>query len=506
MRLGADTKQFMQRLVAAQADLFCFVSAMMPYCRSDISDVVQETNRALIEHADDYDPERPFIPWMLAFAKNQILCFRKHCQTDRLIFDEELVARSEHMFAEGTENDIRDTPLAKRLALCLERLTARQRKLVALRYDQELTMEEIAKKMGVRNPAVRASLFYIRKKLADCIARLCRTRAELEDTPLSDFEDALASIVEGEPTSPARAESVVRQLKDSDENLLGYLEQMRVHALLSQRCLPGICKLPPQPVRCQTWSKPLVAAAAAFAALAGTALLLWLREPQQIRPHIVEVEAYEEDDDWLTQLTPLDLQAYEENMGFHALRQEQEEIRKYEPGLLTNPGIGIEILSLSAALEKKMLLIPGDYVRRSRLALDSGSLKFRLDSGAVITLFGPGKVTLTDKQSVILDQGMMVAESGSQGLSVALPEAVVHNRNVTFCAEVAEKRRADVIVLSGSLQMIAEVDGRIGSVSMNEGVRWSEGKGPVRFRCLNPGEDLKQKFLSGNSKIAMQKR
>lgn len=504
MRLGANTKSFMQRLVDAQTDLFCFVSAMLPYCKSNVSDVVQETNRALIEHAEDYDPARPFIPWMLAFAKNQILCFRKNCQTNRLIFDEELVARSEQAFAEESATDFHDTPQAKRLALCLERLTARQRKLVALRYDQEQSMEEIAKKLGIRNPAVRASLFYVRKKLADCIARLCRTRADLEDAPLSDFDDALAALVEGEPTSLVQTESVVRQLKDSDENLRSYLEQMRIHALLSQRCLPGICKLPQQPILRKTWWKPL-AAAAALAALAGT-VLMQLQEPEPAQQHIVAVEAYEEDDDWLTQLTPLDLQAYEENMGFHTLRQEQEELRKYEPGVLTNPGIGIEILSLSAALEKKLLLIPSDYVRRSRLALDSGNLKFRLDSGAVITLFGPAEVTLTDKQSVILNRGMMVAESGTQGLSVALPEAVVHNRNVTFCAEVSSNRSADVLVLDGSLQMIADADGQIGCVTANEGVRWATGKEPVRFRCLNPGEDLKKKFLSGNSKIAMQKR
>ena len=129
-------------------------------------------------------------------------------------------------------------------------------------------------------------------------------------------------------------------------------------------------------------------------------------------------------------------------------------------------------------------------MRRDRLALDSGSLKFRLDSGAVVTLFGPGEVMLTDNQSVILKRGMMVAESGAQGLSVTLPDAVVRSRNGTFGAEVGDIGTADVIVLAGSMQMISETDGRIGCVQALEGLRLIKGQEPVRFRCLELTEIL----------------
>lgn len=510
MELGADTKLFMRRLVEAQTELFCFVSALLPFNRSDVDDVVQETNRALIEHAGDYDEARPFLPWMLAFAKNQIRCFRKRHGADRLIFDDELIAKSEQAFAEEAEG-ASASPQSRRLALCLAKLTARQRKLVALRYDAELSMEEIARKMGLRNPAVRASLFYIRRKLADCMTRLCRTTGdEAEDVPLSVFEDALAGVVDGEAVPSDRAESVVRRLKTSDESLRTYLAQMRVHALLSRRRLPGICGLPQRPaaVRAPRW-QALATAAAAAALAVGVGfwrLGAWPRPGGSVR-QTVEVEAVEDVDDWLASLTPLDRQAYEENMGFHALRKEAEKIQKYEPGSLMNPGIGIEILALSAPLEKKLVLIAGDYVRRSRLTLDGGSIKFRLDSGAVVTFFGPGEIELKDGQVLLLHGGMAVVENGGNDLCVAVPGATLRNQTGTaFCADLSEKGMADVVVLSGTLQLVSAEDGWARHLSVGEGVRLTAGQGPVRFRCRDVGDGLKQKFLSGHSKIAMQKR
>ena len=103
MGMEADTKVFMQRLVDVQTELYCFVSTVMGSNKSDVSDVVQETNRALIEHADGYDVARPFLPWALGFAKNQVLCHYKKCKRDRLVFDEELMARFERAYAQQDE-------------------------------------------------------------------------------------------------------------------------------------------------------------------------------------------------------------------------------------------------------------------------------------------------------------------------------------------------------------------------------------------------------------------
>ncbi|MDD4102248.1 MAG: sigma-70 family RNA polymerase sigma factor [Kiritimatiellae bacterium] len=276
-----DTKLFMQRLVDVQAELYCFVAALMVSNKSDVSDVVQETNRALIEHADDYDPSRPFTPWALTFARNQTLCHFKRCKRDRLVFDKQLVSRFAQEYARPDE-EAHASPLARRLAFCLEKLSLRQRRLVALRYSEECRIDEIARQTGSRAAAVRAALFYIRKKLAECIASLCRTgREDFDMQGLSDFDALISDVIDGQ-AAPAELASLVPRLKESEECVAVYLAQMKVHALLSRRCLPGVCDLPamvPVPaIRAgrQSWRYVLAAAAVALVVTGG-----WLAHQHQ---------------------------------------------------------------------------------------------------------------------------------------------------------------------------------------------------------------------------------
>lgn len=502
-----------EALAGAQEKLYAMIYVLLEGS-FDTMDVLQETNAAILRHAETYDPSRPALPWFKAFALNQVLYYRRVKRDEKLVFDSELVNELADILAdeEGASAD-GQADLSDLLEKCLEKLPPWQRDLLKERYLKEKKVNEMARSRFLTRVSLSVLLFRIRKVLQACI------EGYLKGGPPPRAPDAagafvrdLEALLDGSAT-PAEKAALAGQMRVSPELKRVYVAHARLHALM--RCrkdrlfadeppaerAAAAARRSPRPVALRRFA----AAAAALALLLAGGALVRKGSPGPAR-HTIAVEECESEDEWLAQLTPLDMQAYEENMGFQELRQEQEEIRKYEPGLLTNTGIGIEILALSESQEKKLLLIPGDYVRRSRLALDSGSLKFRLDSGAVITLFGPGEVTLTDKQSVVLKRGMMVAENGPQGLSVTLPEAVVRNRNGTFGAEVGDLGMADVIVLAGSLQMISEADGRIGCVQAMEGVRLAKGKEPVRFRCLEPSENLKQKFLSGNSKIAMQKR
>ena len=56
-------------------------------------DVLQEIAVAVIETFDRYDPERPFVGWALGIARNQVRLYLRRKQRDRLIFDEEIIAR-----------------------------------------------------------------------------------------------------------------------------------------------------------------------------------------------------------------------------------------------------------------------------------------------------------------------------------------------------------------------------------------------------------------------------
>src|SRR5581483_4583915 len=82
---------FLLQLTSHQSTLYAAVVAMMGGAEG-AHDVLQETNAALLEKADEYDPARPFVAWAVGFARMQVMAWRKRLTRDRLVFDDELFA------------------------------------------------------------------------------------------------------------------------------------------------------------------------------------------------------------------------------------------------------------------------------------------------------------------------------------------------------------------------------------------------------------------------------
>jgi RNA polymerase sigma-70 factor (ECF subfamily) len=61
------------------------------------------------------------------------------------------------------------------LEVCLERLPARPRQMLRLRYFEEYNSEEIARRLGSKSAAVRVALQRIREQLRACVEQQLRT-------------------------------------------------------------------------------------------------------------------------------------------------------------------------------------------------------------------------------------------------------------------------------------------------------------------------------------------
>lgn len=166
--------QFVERLTEAQSALYGLLHTLLPG-DPQVADVLQETNRVLWRKAADYDRTRPFLPWALAVARFEVLAHRKRQARDRLIFDEALVGQ----IAEDFEKlSARDGAL-QALELCLQKLPVHQRELVARRYVQGESVNDIAVRQGRTANTISALLYRIRGILADCVDR---TLAQEEPT------------------------------------------------------------------------------------------------------------------------------------------------------------------------------------------------------------------------------------------------------------------------------------------------------------------------------------
>src|SRR5574344_860686 len=188
----------MRGLTDVQPQLSLFISGVLFAFPDDIPDVLQNTNYALIAKAGAYDPEKPFLPWAISFAKNQILAYRKQKGRERLVFDNDLLNLYERAAFAPVPGD-GSAPQFDHLSECLERLPAAERDLVERHYFRGEALARIARTDGRQASAVRVSVFRIRKALGDCIDHFCRLEkaSSAVSAPALSPADALMADVVG---------------------------------------------------------------------------------------------------------------------------------------------------------------------------------------------------------------------------------------------------------------------------------------------------------------------
>jgi RNA polymerase sigma-70 factor, ECF subfamily len=163
--MDGRSADFMQLLTGCQSQLYAYLCSLTGNAAA-AQHVLQETNVVLWNKAGDYDAARPFLPWAYTFAYMQVLAWRKKRQRDRLVFDEDLMARISDSFSrrEGSADRRLDA-----LEGCMQGLEPEHRVLVDRRYVHGDSVNVIAREMKKGPNVVSAALYRIRKTLMDCI-------------------------------------------------------------------------------------------------------------------------------------------------------------------------------------------------------------------------------------------------------------------------------------------------------------------------------------------------
>jgi RNA polymerase sigma-70 factor, ECF subfamily len=157
--------RFVQLLTNHQRDLYAYINTLL-VGQAAAYDVLQDTNLDLWVRLDDYDFQRPFLPWGYAFAYQRVLAFRQKQRRNRLVFNDELIQLiSDTYMKSATDADQR----VSALQTCLERLPPRQRQLIRDRYATTMSVNALARSMGCSANQISARLYRIRRALAKCV-------------------------------------------------------------------------------------------------------------------------------------------------------------------------------------------------------------------------------------------------------------------------------------------------------------------------------------------------
>jgi RNA polymerase sigma-70 factor, ECF subfamily len=157
--------RFVELLTAHQPKLYGYIATMLLGDPS-AADVLQETNHDLWAKKDEYDFERPFLPWAFGFARQKVLAYRRTYSRSRLVFGEEAMRLvDEACMAYAVEADDRLVALGK----CLQKLDSQQAALISDRYVARTPVTLMAERLNETVQSISCRLYRIRKVLAKCV-------------------------------------------------------------------------------------------------------------------------------------------------------------------------------------------------------------------------------------------------------------------------------------------------------------------------------------------------
>jgi RNA polymerase sigma-70 factor (ECF subfamily) len=179
---AAELAQTLTRVRAGSPDAWGelyrqFAPAIFRFCRralpskEDAEDATTEIFMKVREKLGQYDAGRPFSPWLYKVAANHCwdLLRRRRVRQDLETGDIESMplqhpdpGQLERVLSERTSADVR---------VALNKLPARARMALVLRYYADMSYDEIADSLGVRRPFVGVVLLRARHQLREALGQ-----------------------------------------------------------------------------------------------------------------------------------------------------------------------------------------------------------------------------------------------------------------------------------------------------------------------------------------------
>jgi RNA polymerase sigma-70 factor (ECF subfamily) len=167
--------EFVALLTAAQRRLYAFICTLV-VDRADAEEVLQETNLALWQQTERFEPGTDFLAWACRVAHFKVLKLRDSRKRQRVQLDDAVI---ELLATESIEEQRLHGQLAaeryerRRLALvaCLEELSERNRSALTMHYQGGQSLAAIGVQFGRTANAVAQLLHRIRSALRGCVEK-----------------------------------------------------------------------------------------------------------------------------------------------------------------------------------------------------------------------------------------------------------------------------------------------------------------------------------------------
>lgn len=162
-----NPRGFAERWLDAQHAIGGFICVHVQD-QSLADDIVQEVARQATANFDKYDPNRPFIAWLIGIARQRIAENYRKQNRRPIVFSSDIVDSITDAYVD-LQPEVDDRLDA--LRGCMDQLSNRHRRVIELRYARQLSQEQIGEQVGTNGRAINAMLFRIRTALRECVSK-----------------------------------------------------------------------------------------------------------------------------------------------------------------------------------------------------------------------------------------------------------------------------------------------------------------------------------------------
>src|SRR5262249_47570320 len=138
----------------------------------ECDDLFQETALTLWKEFARYDRSRPFGAWARGIAAMKLMQRWDRTKRRPVVLSPEAIQAVASAF---DRSEVPASRQAEALDKCLDQLPEKSRRLLAMRYEQSLKVDEIAQELQATLDSVYQSLSRLRARLQDCINRRLAT-------------------------------------------------------------------------------------------------------------------------------------------------------------------------------------------------------------------------------------------------------------------------------------------------------------------------------------------
>lgn len=131
-------------------------------------DIMQETSIVMYEKFNSFEEGTDFLAWAKTIAKYKTLAFLKKNKRDKVISNQKIVELIDH---ESSRDQRKHDDWLDALRKCLSLLPKRDRQLLHIRYHEDVSVKNIARRLGCSFQKVYRNMDRINGLLSQCVRK-----------------------------------------------------------------------------------------------------------------------------------------------------------------------------------------------------------------------------------------------------------------------------------------------------------------------------------------------